>query len=74
MSKPAKKEESEESSSSSSDDEEMKEEEVPIITSTPTVGVSSFQFKDSNFPAFNVTLIKSAAKSSIYSTNDVKSL
>jgi hypothetical protein len=50
----------------------MKEEEVPVITSAPTIGVSSFSFKDSKFPSFNITLSKSAAKSSIYTKEDVK--
>jgi hypothetical protein len=48
----------------------MKEEEQPIITSGSTVGVSSFSFKDLKFPSFNITLSKSAAKSSIYTKNE----
>ena len=56
------------SSSSSSEDEEDKEmkEEVPIITQNPAVGISSFKFKDSAFPDFQVKLVRTTAQSTIY--------
>jgi hypothetical protein len=39
----------------------MKEEEVPIIASTYAVGISSFKFKESAFPDFQVKLVKTTA-------------
>ena len=39
----------------------MKEEEVPIIASTSAVGISSFKFKESAFPDFQVKLVKTTA-------------
>jgi hypothetical protein len=65
----AKKAESESASPSSSEEEEedkeMKEG-VPIITSSSAVGISSFKFKEPAFPNFQVKLVKTSARSTIY--------
>ena len=68
QSKVAKKAESESASSSSSEEEEDKEmkEGVPIITSSSAVGISSFKFKEPAFPNFQVKVVKTSARSTIY--------